>query len=948
MNTADFPKKEHSERSESWPRWIAGGLLALAILTIASWMLLQEYTSRALSRGLNRSLADSVDMVVTSVEARGALAAMIAGRPEMRTLLRELADHPEDVRLRARLRQEVRQFSAHGFGAIELLAPDGQRLAAVGELDRLARPSLPVISGYDIELRWTPGAIVLRFRQQISDERGLLADLVADQPLSRLRSGGKDEPWLQLCRPINADLDCFPERGGDALQRIASSRLPAQLRAALASQSRPSDADNHKIFVSGNVAYEPVAELGLIAALDVDRVVRYTPLRNVFQAAMLGLILLTVGAGWLLRRQLKPLANRLLAMQAYASEKVAELRSREALLRVVFEDAPQGIVLLDADGRIVMANDHAAQLFGYPSLVGMSAERLQPVDERVQQVQLFGEFFRDDEARSRLSQPHAVNGVRCDGRIVPLEATLSSLEVDGRRVVMAMLNDVTEGRLAEQSLRESEQRFRNTMEHAPIGMALISLSGQWLEVNAAVCSITGYSADELRRLRFQDITHPDDLAADLDRVSQLLEGRINSYQLEKRYLHRQGHVIWAVLAVSLMRDADGNPLYFIAQIKDADERQRLRAALALQSAIVDSAHASIIATDAEGVIVSFNEAAQRLLGYSEEEVVGRMSATALHDPQELEQRASELTREFGRSVEPGFEALVAYLRAHNADHREWTYVHKNGAKLPMLLSSAALRDDHGRITGFLGIASDIGQQKRNEHELKAALEEKETLLREVYHRVKNNLQVVGSLFNLQLRSLSPGSARAALADAADRVRTMALLHEKLYRSPTLSAIDLDDYFNDLLHRIAASNGAAERGIEVQCHCVHLQIGLDTAVPLGLIANELVGNALKHGFPNGRTGRVRLRVEIEGASMLMTVDDDGIGLPADQQHLSSASLGLVLVRSLSSQLDAEFTLESGVGTLARLRLSRSRGSIAPETDVGASHRKRGTISGAGEQ
>ena len=946
MNTADFPKPERSGKSEPWPRWIACGLFALAVLTLASWTLLQQYTSRALSRGLDRSLADSVDRVVTAVEARGALAAMIADRPEMRALLRELADRPDDAALRARLRQEVRQFSAHGFGAIELLAAaDGRRLAAIGELDRASRPSLPVLSQYDIELRWTPSAIVLRFRQRIGDERGPLAELVADQPLSRMRPVAEDEPWLQLCRPVDGDLECFPERDGDTLQRIPSSRLPAPLRDLLASKRLLPDSD--PAFVVGNVAYEPIAELGLVAALNVDRVVRYAPLRDVFQVSVLGLILLMCGGGWLLRRQLTPLASRLLAAQAYATEKAAELRSREALLRVIYEEAPQGIALLDADRRIVMANARAAQLFGYPSLVGMQAEQLRPVEERAQRARLLDHAFSRPGDHQRPAT-YSVNGLRHDGRVIPLEVVPSPIEVDGRRMIMMMVSDVTERRIAELSLRESEQRFRNTMEHAPIGMALIALSGHWLEVNAAVCSMTGYSAQELRRLRFQDITHRDDLIADLDQVSQLVEGRISSYQMEKRYIHRQGHVIWALLAGSLVRDADGKPLYFIAQIKDAGERLRLRAALALQSAIVDSAHASIIGIDADGFIVSFNKAAQRLLGYREDEVVGRMRAEALHDEQEMAAHAAWLTERFGRRVDTGFEALTAYLRVHDADHREWLYVRKDGVRVPVLLSSTALHDENGRITGFLGIASDISQQKRNESELKAALEEKETLLREVYHRVKNNLQVVGSLFNLQLRSLPPGPAHAALADAADRVRTMALLHEKLYRSPTLSAIDLDDYFGDLLNRIAVSTGAAERGIDVQSHCVRLQIGLDTAVPLGLIANELVGNALKHAFPNARSGRVRLRVEIDGDSIVLSVDDDGVGLPADGRHLSSASLGLVLVRSLSSQLDADFTLESSDGTLARLRLSRSRGSIAPETDFGASHRKKGPASGAGEQ
>lgn len=130
--------------------------------------------------------------------------------------------------------------------------------------------------------------------------------------------------------------------------------------------------------------------------------------------------------------------------------------------------------------------------------------------------------------------------------------------------------DITEEKLKEEALSNSEQRFRNTLEHAPIGMALVSPEGRWLECNGALCNIIGYSSQELMTMTFQDITHPDDLDADLTKVRELLDNQIQSYQIQKRYLHKDGRIVWVLLAVCFMRDANHKPLYFISQIENID------------------------------------------------------------------------------------------------------------------------------------------------------------------------------------------------------------------------------------------------------------------------------------------------------------------------------------------------------------------------------------------
>ncbi len=147
----------------------------------------------------------------------------------------------------------------------------------------------------------------------------------------------------------------------------------------------------------------------------------------------------------------------------------------------------------------------------------------------------------------------------------------------------ALEAEIRERRRAEEALRTSEQQFSRAFEHAAIGMALVAPDGRWLKVNRSLCDLTGYTAEELRTKTFQDITHPDDLERDLAYVRQMLTGEIQTYQMEKRYIHKRGHVVWILLSVSLVRDAEGRPAHFISQIQDITERKQAEAALRTQT-----------------------------------------------------------------------------------------------------------------------------------------------------------------------------------------------------------------------------------------------------------------------------------------------------------------------------------------------------------------------------
>lgn len=296
-------------------------------------------------------------------------------------------------------------------------------------------------------------------------------------------------------------------------------------------------------------------------------------------------------------------------------------------------------------------------------------------------------------------------------------------------------------------LAQSELRFREAFENSAIGIALVSPDGKWLKVNNQICEITGYTEDELLKTTFQDITHPDDLNLDLNNVQDLLEGKIESYKMEKRYIHKYGHVVWVLLSVSLVRDGNGEPLHFVSQIEDITQRKIAEQELSrvnheLTSLFESITQVSVIATDYNGIIKHFSNGSETLLGYSAEEMINKQSPAIIHVKEEVEQRGRELTEKFNAPIE-GFDVFVAYAKQGKFESREWTYVRKDGTTFPVQLVITSVKDDKGNITGFLGIALDITELKDTQEKLLKTIDtvsEQNTRLFNFAHIVSHNLR----------------------------------------------------------------------------------------------------------------------------------------------------------------------------------------------------------------
>lgn len=260
---------------------------------------------------------------------------------------------------------------------------------------------------------------------------------------------------------------------------------------------------------------------------------------------------------------------------------------------------------------------------------------------------------------------------------------------------------------------------------------------------------------------------------------------------------------------------------------------------------------------------------------------------------------------------------MQYAAAHGEEIRdvEVDVVYQDGRTVQLLESASPLFDEAGQVRGCIGTYIDITERRSMEAQLRATLHEKEVLLREVHHRVKNNLQVVSSLLDLQADVAEEPRVRAVFEESQDRIQAMALIHESLYQSDTLTNIDAAAYLRNLSQRLFDASRAPGSHIALTLETQSVMLPPQTAIPFGLLLNELLSNALKHAFPGDRAGTIHiaLRQETLGQCVL-TVRDTGVGFPEGLNIHQADSLGLQLVGLLTEQLGGTVALARDGGTI----------------------------------
>ena len=256
---------------------------------------------------------------------------------------------------------------------------------------------------------------------------------------------------------------------------------------------------------------------------------------------------------------------------------------------------------------------------------------------------------------------------------------------------------------------------------------------------------------------------------------------------------------------------------------------------------------------------------------------------------------------------------------------ECRFIARDGRMVWVHGEARLIKDAQGWPLFLQGVAFDITETKRAEQVIRASLREKELLLKEIHHRVKNNLQLTSSLLRLQVARVPEEGTRQSLRESQDRIRSIALVHEMLYRSSDLSRVNFGDYVRILLRQLFRSHGVDSRRLTYAQDIQSVVFGIDTAVPCGLILNELVANALKHAFPGTAAGSIQVHMTRMDDHYRLTVRDDGVGLPPDFDVTRSETLGLQLVRTLADQLEGrvEFRVAGGTEVVVTFPINGAR-------------------------
>jgi PAS domain S-box-containing protein len=342
---------------------------------------------------------------------------------------------------------------------------------------------------------------------------------------------------------------------------------------------------------------------------------------------------------------------------------------------------------------------------------------------------------------------------------------------------------------------------------------------------------------------------------------------------------------------------------------EVEEHQKTEASLSLSEKrlrqVIDLVPHFIFAKDLTGQFVLANDAFAKAYSLTVDSLLGKYESDLV--PAEASEQYGREDREVIESQTP---KVIPEQFMETADGNRRIY---QTVKIPFAFSGSD-------VPAVLGVCMDITEIKEYQDKLQASLREKEVMLKEIHHRVKNNLQVISSLLSLQSAGITDPAFSEIMLESQNRIRSMALVHERLYRSGTLATIDFSDYLAYVTTQLMRSYNP--EGVECVVNAEPITLTVDDAIPCGLIVNELVSNALKHAFHDRKSGLLEVQFRaIDPKTYELVVRDDGVGFPEGVDFASLTSMGMTLVTNLTEQLEGSMVLERGNGTVFRLRFPK---------------------------
>lgn len=478
-------------------------------------------------------------------------------------------------------------------------------------------------------------------------------------------------------------------------------------------------------------------------------------------------------------------------------------------------------------------------------------------------------------------------------------------------VAYILLRQLREKRHANDTLQYSEQRLRAIIENEPECVTVVDASGQLLEMNAAgLAMLESPSVAHLQSQDLLDLVLPEYRRAFAEMHLGTLSGERRTLEYEITGL--KGTRRWLETHTAPIRNSVGQMTMQLSVTRDITGSKRAHLALRESEfrfrAVFEQAAVGFAQVDVRsGRFIRINQRYCDIVGYTRSEML-KQNFSAITHPDDI-QISLDNTKALTDGTVREFALEKRYLR-------------KDGSTVWVMLNVSAMWEPGATPDFNITVVEDITERKRTQEALQASLKDKEALLKEVHHRVKNNLQIITSLLRLEGGRSQQVETKAVLMDMKARIHSMALLHESLYRSGTLASINLGHYLKQLATQALRTLGTEPGAVQLHLALGDLQVGMDQATPCGLLVNELISNCLKHGFPAGRKGRVSVELKSagDGTRWILRVSDTGVGLPADFATRQTASLGMQLVSDLARQINGTLQVESGSGSGAAFTIT----------------------------
>lgn len=577
--------------------------------------------------------------------------------------------------------------------------------------------------------------------------------------------------------------------------------------------------------------------------------------------------------------------------------------------KLLFENAPMGIFQYDQKGIITDCNDTFVEMMGSTTqaLIGLNTLHL-PNKEVVEAIRksLRGETSKYEGKYTSVTGKKSSN----------IQAFFAPLSSGSDQIIggIGILQDYSDLLSYQRALQESEHRYRNLFEknHAPM-LVIDPRDGSIFDANPAAVNFYGWSRTQLKSMNIREIICSEN-NRDVSERNHTQSGDSIYSQLQHR------------LADGSIRDVEVNsgtiPFFgkdfLLSIVRDVTRRKKLEKELAKFRLGIERSPNPVFITDVDGVFQYVNPAFKKLYGYNDEEL----------------KNATPRILKSGKQKEEFYEKFWTTIKSGNIAHGEIINKTKNGKLLNMLYSSNPIVDENNEIIGYIAIQDNITKRKRIEEVLKESLHEKEVLLTEVHHRVKNNLAMISAMLLLQSEKSASHKLKNKLVDSNNRIKSIANIHEHLYQTNNFSVINFTENTYSLIHGIIESMNP-ETDVTVTISEEIVKLTIDQSVHCSLIVNEVVSNIVKHAFKGRKTGHIMVNLTERNDIVHLTISDDGH--PPDEAFYRQRreTLGLELINLMIKQLGAsqEYHIhENGTDFNLTFKRLRSRSSDNGDTKI----------------